>query len=226
MLKNVLSTLALTGMLFGTVVTPVMATPSLIIYQNTASQFVSCNYLSALANAPMKAALTAALKSNESANLPIFITDSNGEVVDYLAAINKNENYATALLDSSYDAIAPVATYQMNTAGTLTLVSGISQDGPLPSGIMEIIYQNAAGQLVICNYLNALTSPPMKAALISALSACEVANLPIFLIYNNGQCINYETAISNSGGHWSYCTPPTPTYVMNLDGTVTQIAST
>ena len=224
--KNVLSTITLTGLLFG-ISTPVMATPSSIIYQNISSQFVSCNYLDALSNAPMKTALSSALSSNEVANLPIFVTDSNGKVIDYLAAINKNENYATALLDSTVNnAIAQVANYQMNTDGNVTPVE-TAPNFPLPlptCGTMEVIYQNAAGNYVSVNYLNALSHAPMKTAFISALSTNEVANLPIFIIYNNGQCINFEAAISNNGGYWTFCTPPTPTYVMNLDGTVTQIA--
>ena len=118
--KNVLSTITLTGLLFG-ISTPVMATPSSIIYQNISSQFVSCNYLDALSNAPMKTALSSALSSNEVANLPIFVTDSNGKVIDYLAAINKNENYATALLDSTVNnVIAPATMYQMYIDGTVT----------------------------------------------------------------------------------------------------------
>ena len=119
--KTVLSTLALTGLMLGTVVTPATAAPSSIIYQGTASQFVCCDYLMTLSNPPMKAALTSALKSNELANLPIFVTDSNGKVVDYLAAINKNENYATALLDSTVNnVIAPATMYQMYIDGTVT----------------------------------------------------------------------------------------------------------
>ena len=101
-----------------------MAAPSMIIYQNAASQNVQASYLSALSNAPMKTALETALSSVELANLPLFVTDTNGSVIDYEAALGKSENYATALTDPAVNkATAPVATYQMNTDGTVTLIT-------------------------------------------------------------------------------------------------------
>ena len=125
MLKNILSTLALTGMLFGTVVTPVIAAPSLVTYQNAAGQDVQANYLNALTHAPMKIALTNALSSAELANWPIIVTDDSGKFINYTAAINKNENYATALNDSTViSGVGPWAAYVMNLDGTVTPVQG------------------------------------------------------------------------------------------------------
>ena len=70
----------------------------------------------------MKTALTNALESSETANLPIFVTDSNGKVVDYLAAINKNENYATALTDPAVNNVTdPIPTAMMNIDGIVIL---------------------------------------------------------------------------------------------------------
>jgi len=71
-----------------------MAAPATITWQNAPGQYASVSYLNALATAPMKTALTADLSANELANLPIFVTDSNGSAIDYAAAINKPETYA------------------------------------------------------------------------------------------------------------------------------------
>ena len=107
-----------------------MAAPSIITYQNAAGQNIQANYLNALLQAPMKTSLSNALMSNELANLPIFVTDDSGSVINYSAAISKNEVYAEALTDSAVNhATAPVATEQMNTDGTVTAVvtlAGIS----------------------------------------------------------------------------------------------------
>ena len=110
-LRNVLFTLALTGMLFGVTVAPVMASPITITYQTTYGQYVAVDYLSALSTPAVRTALTSALATAELANLPIFVTDSNGAVINYMTAINKSENYAAALYDSAVNnAIAPTVT--------------------------------------------------------------------------------------------------------------------
>ncbi|SPF46739.1 exported hypothetical protein [Candidatus Desulfosporosinus infrequens] len=99
------------------------AAPLSIVYQNKTSQNVQADYINALANPPMKAALTNALLAAEVANLPIFVTDDNGSVIDYTAAIGKSENYSVALTDSAVNhATAPVATQQMNADGSVTPV--------------------------------------------------------------------------------------------------------
>jgi hypothetical protein len=98
-----------------------MAAPLSIIYQTKDNQTVQADYVNALANPPMKAALTSALLTEEVANLPIFITDDNGSVINYTAALSRNEDYATALKDSAVNqATAPVATQQMNADGSVT----------------------------------------------------------------------------------------------------------
>jgi hypothetical protein len=100
------------------------ATPLSIVYQNNTSQNVQVDYINALANPPMKVALTSALLAAEVANFPIFVTDDNGSVIDYTAAIGKNENYSAALKDSAVNhATAPVATQQMNTDGSVTPIA-------------------------------------------------------------------------------------------------------
>ena len=52
MLKNVLSTLALTSLMFVTVVTPAIAAPTMVFYQNAAGQYTQANYLGVLTSAP------------------------------------------------------------------------------------------------------------------------------------------------------------------------------
>ncbi|MDR3600964.1 MAG: hypothetical protein P4L49_10890 [Desulfosporosinus sp.] len=101
-----------------------VAAPLSIIYQSNTNQNVQVNYANALANPPMKEALTSALLAAEVANLPIFITDDNGSVINYTAAIGRSENYSAALNDSTVNqATAPVATQQMNVDGSLTTIT-------------------------------------------------------------------------------------------------------
>ncbi|MDR3584732.1 MAG: Ig-like domain-containing protein [Desulfosporosinus sp.] len=102
-----------------------MAVPSMITYKDaTSKNIVSANYSNVLSNDAMKSALKGALTSTELVNFPLFVTDSNGSIIDYEAALGKSENYATALTDSSVIATtAPVATYQMNNDGSVTPIS-------------------------------------------------------------------------------------------------------
>ena len=86
----------------GTAIVPIlifcqtaMATPATIFYKATsgvaAGQVVQADYLNALSNAPMKLALISALSAVELANGPLFVTDTNGSVIDYEQAIGKGE---------------------------------------------------------------------------------------------------------------------------------------
>ena len=100
------------------------AAPLSIVYQNNTRQNVQVDYINALANHPMKVALTSALLAAEVANLPIFVTDDNRSVIDYTAAIGKSENYSAALNDSAVNhATAPLATQQMNADGSVTPIA-------------------------------------------------------------------------------------------------------
>ena len=108
-------------MVIGAPVTVTTASVISITYQDANGYYVSANYLNALSNAQMKTALAKALSSAELANLPIFITTDNGNVINYTAAIAKGETYAQALTDSAVNqASAPAATYQMNADGSVT----------------------------------------------------------------------------------------------------------
>jgi hypothetical protein len=98
-----------------------MAAPLSIIYQTKDNQTVQADYVNALANPPMKAALINGFLAAEIANLPIFITDDNGSVINYTAALSRNEDYSAALNDSAVNhATAPVATQKMNADGSVT----------------------------------------------------------------------------------------------------------
>ena len=95
--------------------------PNIIIYQDANGKYVSVNYLTALSNTSMKTALKNALGTDELSNLPIYVTADNGKTINYLAAINKSENYATAINDSAVAiSTAPVPTEQMNADGSVT----------------------------------------------------------------------------------------------------------
>ena len=95
--------------------------PSIIIYQDANGNYVSVNYLSALSNTSMKQSLINALSAAELANLPIYVTADNGQTINYLAAINKSENYAKALNDSAVAiSAAPMPTEQINADGSVT----------------------------------------------------------------------------------------------------------
>lgn len=101
--------------------------PSLIIYQDATGHYVSVNYLEALSNAQMKTALAKALSSAELANLPIFVVADNGNIINYTAAIAKNETYVQALTDTAVNqATAPTATSQMNGDGSVTSLGTIN----------------------------------------------------------------------------------------------------
>ena len=77
--------------------------------------------MNALSNAPMKMALTNALGTAELNNLPIYVTADNGKTINYLAAINKSDNYAKALNDSAVAiSAAPMPTEQINADGSVT----------------------------------------------------------------------------------------------------------
>ena len=117
-----------------------MAAPSSIIFQNPSGQIIQADYLMALSNAPMKTALSNNLSACELANLPIFVIDTNGSVINYAAAFGKGETYATALNDSIYNhATAPQATLTMGADGTLTAsaftVPGIQSVSPIQGTI-------------------------------------------------------------------------------------------
>lgn len=103
----------------------VMASPTIVTYQNAAGQNVSVDYLNMLSTGgPMRTAFITALTNSENFGYPIYVNDDSGAVIDYAAALNKSELYATALNDSSINhAAAPVANYQMNTDGSVTAVS-------------------------------------------------------------------------------------------------------
>ncbi|SPF34248.1 exported hypothetical protein [Candidatus Desulfosporosinus infrequens] len=104
----------------------VMATPVTIAFQNAPGQVASVDYLNALATPAMKTALTADLTANELANLPIFVLDSNGSVINYEAALAKSEGYPVALTDTTVQVpTVPGATYQMDADGTLSIVSQV-----------------------------------------------------------------------------------------------------
>jgi len=69
----------------------------------------------------MKTALASALSMAELDNLPIYVTAENGKTINYLAAINKSENYTTAINDSIVAiSTAPVPTEHMNADGSVT----------------------------------------------------------------------------------------------------------
>lgn len=98
-----------------------MAAPLTITYQDANGNTIQVNYQDALNNSLMKAALKAALKASETANLPIFVIDDNGSVINYTAAIGKTEDYPTALADPAVIVpSAPVATKQLNSDGSVT----------------------------------------------------------------------------------------------------------
>jgi len=200
--------------------------PSLITYQDTKGNYVSVNYLLALSNAAMKTALTKALSTAEGANSPIFVTEDNKGVINYTAALDKNETYAQALTDPAVNqATAPPATYQMNADGSVTPVGSVETS----TNPMSITYQNAAGDYVSVNYLQALANAPMKTALAKALSAAELANSPIFVTEDNGKVMNYTAAIDKGETYAqaltdsavNQATAPPATYQMNVDGSVT-----
>ena len=102
---------------------------------------------------------------------------------------------------------------------------------PAFSSPSVIIYQDANGNYVSCNYLNALSNASMKKTLISDLSATELANLPIFVIAANGSVINYEAAIGKGESYavalndssLNKAIAPVPTKQMNADGTVSSV---
>ena len=94
-----------------------------------------------------------------------------------------------------------------------------------------ITYQDANGNYVSVNYLNALSNAPMKTALKNALSAAEQANRSIYVTTDSGKVINYLAAFQKNESYVTALTDstvnnaiaPVPTEQMNLDGTVTQI---
>ena len=132
-----------------------MAAPSIITYQNAVGQNIQVNYLFALTHDPMKTALINALSSSELDNLPIFVTDDNGSVINYISAISKSENYAVALTDSSVNhATVPVATYQMNADGAVTPVVTLTQVGTDPVNL------GTAGNYAILSKAGISTVPP------------------------------------------------------------------
>ncbi|SPF49304.1 hypothetical protein SBF1_4440004 [Candidatus Desulfosporosinus infrequens] len=200
--------------------------PSLITYQNADGNYVSVNYIQALANAPMKTALAKALSAAEVANSPIFVTEDNKSVINYTAALDKNETYAQALTDSAVNhATAPTATYQMNVDGSVTPVgSVVTSTNP-----SSITFQDANGDYISVNYSQALANAPMKTALAKALSAAELANSPIFVTEDNGSVIDYTAALDKNETYAqaltdstvNHATAPTATYQMNADGSVT-----
>ena len=107
-----------------------MASPQSITYENNQGSYVSVSYLNVLANSAMYTAFVKDLSNSESSGSPIYITDSNGPVIDYEAAITKGYSYSQALSDSTMNkATAPTATYQMNLDGSETLISGTSGTG-------------------------------------------------------------------------------------------------
>ncbi|SPF37181.1 exported hypothetical protein [Candidatus Desulfosporosinus infrequens] len=128
LIKTFLSTLALTSMMLVTVVTPAMAAPTIVIYQNAADQYVGCYYLNMLATGgTMKRAFVNALTTSENNGYPIYVTDTSGLTVNYESALNKAETYLQALNDptiSSNNSIVPVPTEQLNVDGTITPVVG------------------------------------------------------------------------------------------------------
>ncbi|SPF34534.1 exported hypothetical protein [Candidatus Desulfosporosinus infrequens] len=108
-----------------------MATPATIFYKATsgvaAGQVVQADYSNALSNAPMKSALISALSSVELANGPLFVTDTNGSVIDYEQAISKAEGYVAALSDTVINhATAPTATYKLNADGTVSPITALT----------------------------------------------------------------------------------------------------
>ena len=95
--------------------------PNIIIYQDANGKYVSVNYLKALSNTSMKSALKNALSTAELTNMSIYVTADNGKTINYLAAINKSENYVSALTDSAVAiGTATVPTEQMNADGSVT----------------------------------------------------------------------------------------------------------
>ena len=79
--------------------------------------------------------------------------------------------------------------------------------------------------------MNALSNASMKKALISALSAAEMANSPIYITTSNGKTINYLAASNKNESYVTALndlsvaigTTPVPTEQMNADGSVTSL---
>ncbi|SPF49303.1 exported hypothetical protein [Candidatus Desulfosporosinus infrequens] len=157
---------------------------------------------------------------DESGN-PVTITGvttpDSGATYMISAALSAGKTYTVTAYDTGY-------TFGAAQSVIVPAVPGGGSTAP-----SMITYQDASGNYVSVNYLQALSNSSMKKSLTIALAAVELANLPIFITADNGTVIDYMAAIDKSETYAqaltdsavNHGTPPTATYQMNADGSVT-----